>query len=295
MERRQLEYFLAVVDTGNASAAALELHVTQPTISVALRTLEKEVGGQLFSRSPAGLILTATGQALVEPARQVLRDFSMAQERVRDVLGLAGGHLDIGAVPALASGWLMEFIVAFRKAHPDVGVRVHAEIDDEAIAAQVRSGRFNLGLTVAPPAVLGLETRTVGHQRLQALMPPGSANSGEPIDVTELAALDLVCMHRDRSISRRWFEQELSQRNLAPKVRIELGSPDGILPLVEAGAGFALWWTPMSARIGDCILRPLRPELRRPIILSHREGVLSPAAEAFLQIATGIRHTPRAP
>ncbi|GLB69555.1 LysR family transcriptional regulator [Arthrobacter mangrovi] len=284
MERRQLEYFLAVVDTGNVSAAALELHVTQPTISVALRTLEKELGGQLFSRSPTGLTLTATGQALVEPARQVLRDFSVAHERVRDVLGLAGGHLDIGAVPALASGWLMDFIVAFRKTHPEVGVRVHAEIDDETIAAQVRSGRYNLGLTVTQPTVLGLETRSVGHQTLQALMPPGTADRGEPVEVTELAVLDFVCMHRDRSISRRWFEQELSQRNLAPRVRIELGTPDGILPLVEAGAGFALWWTPMSARTGDCVLRPIRPELRRPIMLSHREGVLSPAAEAFLDI-----------
>src|ERR671927_291682 len=209
MERRQLEYFLAIVDTGNVSAAALQLHVTQPTISVALRTLEKELGGQLFSRSPAGLALTATGQALVEPARQVLRDFSVARERVRDVLGFAGGHLDIAAVPALASGWLMDFVVAFRKAHPDVGVRVHAEIDDEAIAAQVRSGRVNLGLTVSQPAALGLATRTVGHQTLQALMPPGSPHDGQPVDVAELASLDFVCMHRDRSISRRWFEQEL--------------------------------------------------------------------------------------
>ncbi|TQJ39125.1 LysR family transcriptional regulator [Arthrobacter sp. SLBN-112] len=285
MERRQLEYFLAVAEHESATAAAAQLHVAQPTISVALRSLEKEFGGQLFERTSIGLALTAAGLALLEPARQVLRDFAVAQESVRDVLGLAAGHLDIVAVPAVAAGWLLEALVGFRRAYPQVGVRVYPETDDNAIAAEVRSGRYNLGLTVSSPVTGQLTSQQVGTQRLNALLPPGSSDASEPIGVDELAAMSLVTMHPSLSTSRRWLETQLNQRGTSPNIRIELGSTEGIMPLVTAGAGYALWWTPMmGSDIGECVLRPILPSLERPIIMSHRSGALSPATEAFLKI-----------
>ena len=239
----------------------------------------------MFERTPTGLSLAAAGRALVDPARQVLRDFSVARESVRDVLGLAGGHLDIGAVPAVGVGWLMDHVVTFRRAYPEVGLRIHPETDDDSIAAQVRSGRYNLGLTVSFPGTSGLTATQVGAQCLNALLPPGFPGSGRPIGIEELAAMDLVTMHRDRSTSRRWLEAELSQRGMAPRVRIELGVTDGIVPLVAAGVGYALWWTPMTdTNLGDCVLRPLVPGWQRPIFISHRTGVLSPATEALLKI-----------
>lgn len=285
MERRQLEYFLAVVDAGSVTGAAATLHVSQPTISVALRALEKESGGQLFERSPIGLTVTAAGLALVEPARQVLRDLAVARERVRDVLGLAGGSLDIGAVPAVASGWLLGPLSAFRRAYPEVTVRVDTEIEDEIITSRVRSGHYNLGLTVSPPDSPGLSSTKVGDQVLQALLPPRSPAAGQPISIEELGGMDLVTLHRDQSRSRRWLEAQLGARDLIPRIGVELGSTDSIVPLVADGIGYALWWTPMPATsLGECVLRPLVPELQRPIFIANRSGVVSPAADAFLKI-----------
>ncbi|MFF5477640.1 LysR family transcriptional regulator [Streptomyces sp. NPDC012935] len=76
MERRQLEYFTAVVEHGGFTAAANALHVAQPSLSHAIRTLERECGGKLFHRLAQGVCLTAAGEAPVRPARQVLRDLS---------------------------------------------------------------------------------------------------------------------------------------------------------------------------------------------------------------------------
>ena len=92
MERRQLEYFIAVVEHGGFTAAALALHVAQPSLSHAIRALEREFGGSLFHRLPHGVVLTAAGEALVRPAQQVLRDLSTAGSLVREVLGLEGGR-----------------------------------------------------------------------------------------------------------------------------------------------------------------------------------------------------------
>lgn len=284
VERRQLEYFLAVVEHGGVTRASAHLHVSQPTISAAIRRLEAELGGQLFERAPAGLILTAAGRALLEPARQVVRDFAVAAESTRAALGLRGGRLEICAVPAVSAGWLPPVIAAFRRAHPEVDIVVRSETDDQLIADGVRSGRDNVGLAVSAGSDAGLVTRQVGHQDLHAIFPPGSGRAGEPIDLDELADHDLVTWHR--STARRWLEAELGKRGLRMRTPVELGSVDGVLPLISEGEGYGLWWTPMSpAMVGACVLRPIRPRHRRPIVLVLRVGPLPPATHAFLTAA----------
>ncbi len=284
MDRRQLEYFLAIVESGGVTRAAHHLHVTQPTISAGLRALEKELGGALFERAGGRLILTPAGTALVDPARRVLRDFEAASETVDHVLGLRGGYLDIGAVPALAVGWLTPVLAGYRQDHPDVSIRVFTDADGRAIADGVRSGRFQVGLTVDKPFDTGFTSTVVGEQRVRALLPPGFRAPPEPIPVEELAEMDLVTLYQGRSTSRRWLEAELGKRGLSPRIRIELGSVEGVAPLVASGAGYALWWTPMDpATSGACVLHPLNPDLRRPIYLTVREGPAPPSTLAFLR------------
>lgn len=290
MDKRQLEYFLAVVQHENVSRAASYLHVSQPTVSVAIRGLEKEVGGALFERTPTGLIVTPAGQALIEPARRTVRDFEVALECTRDALGLAGGHLHIGTVPAVQAGWLTDVLAQFREAYPEVAIRVVADADDRVIAEGVRTGQFNLGLTVSESAVSGLSRSRVGTQQVAALLPPGSEKGGEAIDIDVLATMDLITMPREKSTARRWFEQVLQTRSTRPRTCIETSSIDGLLPLVTAGAGYALWWTPMAAAmVGQCVLRPIEPRLERPIYLVFRNGPHPPSTRAFMDVAGAAR------
>lgn len=286
MDRRSLEYFLAVVDYGATAAAASAVHVSQPTISVAVKALEKELGGPLFERTPSGLVPTSAGRSLVSPARQVLRDFGIARESVRDALGLHGGELDIGTVPALAMSWLHRHIVEFRLAFPSVTVQVHMVNDDRTISDRVRDGRYNIGLTVSEPSAVGLSSQRVGIQTLVALLPPGSPGEGEPVGIEELAKMDLITMHRTNSSSRNWFESELGQRGLEPRVGVVLGTPFDVIPMVRAGIGYALWWTPMYEQ-SDCVVRPVVPGLERPIRLISRSQMQSPTSLAFLDIIGG--------
>jgi LysR family transcriptional regulator, carnitine catabolism transcriptional activator len=216
----------------------------------------------------------------------VIRDFAVARETIHDALGLRSGRIDICAVPAATAGWLAPMITEFRRAHSGIDISVRAEIDSQRITEEVRSGRCAFGLAVAATKEDGLVTREVGFQELQAIFPPGTAGVGEPIGVGELARLDLVTVHRGLSTSRRWFEAELGWRGERPRIALELGSMESVLPLVTEGAGYALWWTPVSASmIGSCVLRPIRPGTRRPVILVRRTGPLTPATTAFLEVA----------
>ena len=80
MELRQIEYFLAVVEHGGIGGASVSLGVTQPTVSQALRALERELGVQLFHRIGRGMVPSAAGRALVGSARQIVRDVESVDE-----------------------------------------------------------------------------------------------------------------------------------------------------------------------------------------------------------------------
>ena len=262
----------------------MRLHVAQPTISAALRSLEKELGGQLFERGPGRFLLTEAGASLIGPARRVLRDFDVAADSVQDVLGLSGGRISIATVPAIGFGWLTKVLAEFRRLYPAVQVSVDSDIDSQAIADGVADGSHDVGLTVDSTVSIGIEGVEVGTQELKALLPPGTDRLEASLELGELASMDLITMHS--STSRRWLERELSALGLRPNVVVELSSSDSIVPLVTAGAGFALWWTPMDN--GTCVLHTIEPSLTRPIRLLRREGTPSPTIAALLRAVDSV-------
>src|SRR6478735_3313424 len=123
MDPRQLEYVVGVVDHGGFTRAAEALHVTQPALSQGIARLEAELGVLLFDRVGRTALLTAAGQAVLEPARQVLRDLRVLRTSVAAVAGLDAGSLEVVALPTLAIDPLARLIGAFRRAHPNVTVR----------------------------------------------------------------------------------------------------------------------------------------------------------------------------
>jgi len=105
MDDRRLRYFLAVVDEGSVTRAAQRLHVAQPSLSQALRAFEREIDVQLFHRVGRGLRLTAAGEALVGPARLVLRAMDEARSAISGVVELRTGTLEIAALPSRSTRW----------------------------------------------------------------------------------------------------------------------------------------------------------------------------------------------
>src|SRR6185312_15051513 len=103
MDSSRLRHFVAVAEHGGFSAAAREVYVSQPALSFAVRELEAEVGVALFVRHGRRVRLTSAGEALLEPARQVLRDLATGQAAVEAVAGLEAGTLSLASLPTLAA------------------------------------------------------------------------------------------------------------------------------------------------------------------------------------------------
>lgn len=99
MDIRQLEFFLAIVDHGGFNRAAAAPYVSQPALSQTVRSLERDLGTDLFHRLGKRTVLTEAGTALIEPARAAVRSMETARAGVDAVHELRTGRLDIAAMP----------------------------------------------------------------------------------------------------------------------------------------------------------------------------------------------------
>jgi LysR family transcriptional regulator, carnitine catabolism transcriptional activator len=287
VDARQLAAFLAIVEHTTMTKAAAEIYVSQPALSQTIRQLEDELGALLFHRIGRGLVLTTAGEALVGPARQVVRDLEVARRAVTDVAGLTGGRLDLVVLPTLAVEPAATLVGAFRRQHPGVAVRL-TDADGTADAlARVLDGRAELVLSDAEEAD-GLVFHPLGTQAYRAVFPPGQGPARRRrIPVEALAGLPMVAAPEGTS-TRRLLERAHELAGVELVIAVEAGPREAILPLVLAGAGATLLPAPIAdqAERAGADVRDIVPALTRAVTLAHRDAPLSPAAAALVATAT---------
>ena len=285
MDLRRLRLFLAVVDDGGMTRAAEAEHVSQPSVSQAIRELETELGTPLFHRVGRRVVLTAAGDALVEPARQALRDVETGRAAVEAVAGLAAGRLDLVALPTLAADPVAPLVGAFRVAHPGIDIALADPADALEVVELVASGECELGITAEPVLDAGLVSHALGRQDLLAVLPPGS-HASHTMAVATLARFPLVTAPSGTT-TRTQLEEAFADAGVIPQIAVVAAQREAILPLVLAGAGATFFPRPLAeqAEALGAVVVALRPRLSRPVHLFHRDGPLSPAAAAFRELA----------
>lgn len=287
MDLRKLTLFLAVVDHGSFTKAAAASYLSQPGLSKAVAELEKEVGARLFDRVGHQLRLTAAGQALVAPARQVLRDIATAESAVAAVNHLEVGSVVVGCLPTLATDPVAAVIGAFRRAHPGVQIQMAAPEDPADLLSMIRTGTVELAFTEAPvpPGLVGHPLRS---QELVAILPPGSAPPRRPLTLRQLTAHPLVVTPPGTS-SRRILDDALTAAGIGLTIAVETAQREALVPLVVAGAGAALVPAPVAGTAAhQVVVAPLRPPLTRSIAAVQRDAPLSPAAAEFRAITLAV-------
>jgi LysR family transcriptional regulator, carnitine catabolism transcriptional activator len=291
MDQRRLEYFLAVVEEGGVTRAAGRLHVAQPSLSQALKTLEAELGLELFHRVGRGLRLSAAGEAFVGPARQILRAMAEGREAIAGVRDLETGTLEIAALATLAVDPMAELVGRFRAQHPGIRVRMLEPESAEGVSSLVHDGTCELGAAHLSLPRDELQALPLGDQELLFAMPPGGEGDvSRPLRPRELARTSLVLSPPGTS-TRILLEEALAAVGVTPQIAVETAAREAIIPLVLAGAGAALLPAPLAreAHRRGAVVRTANPKIVRPIGLVYRDGTLSPAARAFLELASAAR------
>jgi DNA-binding transcriptional LysR family regulator len=307
MELRQLRYLVAVADEGSVTAAARAMLVAQPSLSQAVKALERSLGAPLLHRVGRGVVLTSTGEAVVAAARDALRAADAVPAAVTAASGLLVGRLDVVSLPTLAVDPLAPLLGELRRRHPPLTVRLVQPETTADLVELVRSGRCELGLTEltspsrsagagdAPRSVHGLAALPLAHQELFATFPPDGAGGPSPgsrrtASLSQLAELPLVTSPVGTS-TRHLIEAALADIGRAARVVVETDQREAIVPLVISGAGVAVLPTRQAeaAAAQGARVRPFRPPLRRLLGIVHRPAPLSPPAAAFMALAAEPR------
>lgn len=144
---RQLEYFVAVGETGSIARAADRVNVSSPSISAAISQLEQEFGLPLFVRQHAqGLSLTQGGRQMLEQARVVLREAGDLMDIAADISGTVRGPFSVGCLATFAQVVLPTLRRAFEEAYPEVRLRQH-ELNQLDIFSALRRSEIDVALT----------------------------------------------------------------------------------------------------------------------------------------------------
>ncbi|MFF4054067.1 LysR family transcriptional regulator [Streptomyces chartreusis] len=289
MDVRHLEYFLAAVDHGSFNRAAASLYLSQPSLSQAIRILERDLGSELFHRIGRRVVLTEAGVALVEPARAAIRSMQLARTSVESVHGLVTGRLEIAAMPSQAVSPLTEMISRFIRAYPGVSVTVRAAFTAREVTEMVRTGAAELGILASAGESQATEvcTHPLSEQRFILLAPP---DGPFPPDTTAVGMEDLAG-HRlvvgQQGTGMRQYVDDLRAGGVDVTLAVETEHRVAILPLVLAGAGLAVVteaWRELARQTGVLAL-DLEPPTSLKVALVSRHGATTPAAEAFLRTA----------
>ena len=286
IDPRRLTIFLAVVDEGGFSRASDELGISQPAVSQAVGELEAGLGTTLFFRIGRKVRLTPAGEALVLPARQVQRDLQNARLAVTDITELGAGRLDLACLPTLAAAPLAPLVGKFHLRHPDVSISLADPEDTSELLEFVRSGRCEVGLVEEVGADDLIAVR-LGRQDFLVVLPPGTIVS-EPLPIGELATMALVATPV-RTSTRDHLDEALRQSGGPANVVVEAAQREALLPLIAAGAGAGLLPRPLAdlARLLGCVVVEPTPAVSRPVAIVHRKAPLTPAAQRFVELATG--------
>jgi len=282
---RLCEYFVAVVDHGGITKAANALYIAQPSLSQAIRGLEREVGAELFDRSGRQFVLTEAGRTFEVSARRVLRDVELARQHVEAVRELRAGRLQIAAVADLTLHPLPGLVRDLREAHPSVAVRIRDSGSPAGVVAAVRQGEAELGLTTLPVKAEALTVHRLRSQRMVLAMTPDLAD-GLPHQVPQ-AMLPRLPLLRETDDPLAALLLDPAYAEPAGPGGLRIGLRQVLWELTMTGTGIAVLpegfvRTQMAGRV---VALELDPPLHRDVGLVYRADQLSPAAEAFVQVA----------
>lgn len=163
----QLEYILAIDKFRHFADAADACFVTQPTLSMQVRKLEKEIGIEIFDRSKQPVIPTEIGTVILEDARKIMAQKQELMDTLKNRRGIVSGELRLGIIPTLAPYLLPLFIQSFTKKYPEIKLVVYELMTDKLIE-KLKQGVIDAGIVVTPLQEQGVQEYVLFYEELMA-------------------------------------------------------------------------------------------------------------------------------
>ena len=285
---RQLEYLVTLAREKHFAQAAEACHVTQPALSSAIRSLEKELGVIIVQRGRRFLGFTGEGERVLAWAQQTLASLSNMREDASVAKSSMTGLLRIGSIPT-ATPISAYLTAACRSAYPNVRYRI-TSLSAEAIIGHLDDFELDLGLTYIDDRVIdGFESLPLFEERYVLLA--GRAVELGPSVTWEQAARLPLCLLTGKMRNRQIIDAAFRRAGAKAEVLLETDSLFSLYThVIEAGLysimphSLLKFFDMQSVQV-----RPLLPQVTRAIgVIARNRPTLAPITGAVLEIARGL-------
>ena len=274
----RLKVFRAVARHLNFRRAAEELLLTQPAVTLQVKTLEQQLGVQIFDRSGPRISLTPAGAVLLEFADKIDHLESAALEALSPYSDAPRGELRIGASLTIAQYILPHILGEFQRQHPQIRTHV-TTCNTEQVLESLLAHDISVGFVEGPTLRRDIRTEVFLEDELVLMAPPAHEWSERgAVDPQELTQERLLMRERG-SGTRRVVEIALQKSGIKAKQldpAMEFDSTEAIITAVEAGlgVGFAsLWSISKELQLGTLRAVPIRGvRIPRPLSVAYAVG-----------------------
>lgn len=275
--------FIHAAESTTFAEAAEKLHVTQPALSSAIKKMEQQIGGLLFSRTTRRVELTPEGQTFLPTAKRLVSDWDEAIQDMQNLFAMNQGTLRIAAMPSFAESRLPISLKQYHKRWPNIRIRVIDVVMEDVIDA-VLSGRAELGFTFKPDNMDGLEFSPIWQDQFIGVVPPNHPlSSAESVDWKTLLSYPFVAMNRESAV-RRWTE-DIAQAVGPLKIIAETSQLGSLGQLIAQGLGIsvvpALCQQQMERKGLLCLPIDDKQLVKSVGIIRRQRGSVSIAAQAL--------------
>jgi DNA-binding transcriptional LysR family regulator len=282
MDTRQLAAFCAVVERKSFSQAAERLGVTQPAVSLQIRSLEQRLGRQLLDRSGRRVEPTEAGLRLYASAQRLLQlEEQLVEEVASDDEGVVGGTLELGASTGPGGSVVPVLLCEFQELYPDVHVSLTVS-DTQTIVDQVADRALELGIVGAGRRHRGVAFEPFFRDEVVLAVPAAHPFAGQTVSLDLLRGEPLIVMQEGAGV-RQVIEDELRKAGTRLRdldVRLELGLQESVRSAVLAGHGMTF-----ISRLA------IEADLASGVIATARVRGLDPVREIFLARGSGRSET----
>jgi len=283
MEIRTLRYFLAVAREENMSRAAEVLHVTQPTLSKQLKSLEEELGKKLFTRHSFSIKLTDEGLLLRNRAEDLVSMADKIEQEFVSLDDISGGDIYLGLAESYQLRFLAKSIKDFKQDYPNLHYHITSG-DTEQLSEKLDKGLLDFLVLVELPDSKKYEfLEFPGNDTWGLIIPVNDTLSKKKaIQLDDLADLPLFCSEQAwNGDIKNWAGNRFSELHLEGTFRL---SYNGSI-FTREGLGYLLTYEHLidTSKDSGLVFRPLSPKLENKIYIAwNRYQVFTPIAERFL-------------
>lgn len=286
MELRHLQHFIAVAEELSFTNAARRVHIVQSALSASIRSLERELGTELFKRTGHSVLLTESGKVLLVEARKITQAVTAAQDAVAAVEGGLRGLVRVGILQSLAFGDLVDVLVDFHSRRPQVRIETRVEPGgSRELVKAVQDGHLDVafvGLPDESPA--DIDVAPLSCEALAVAVPRNHRLYGRPrVDIDELDGEPFVDYPPGWGIRCR-VDQMFADRGLSRDIVVEIADCRTAFELALAGLGLA-FVIPSSVGVRGDTLTQVTPAM--PFEVSIITGIKPQphaAARAFVDV-----------